>query len=43
MAVQERRGRNVAIVALANKNVRTAWALLARGTSLDAAHAAETA
>jgi len=29
--LSERRGRNVAVVALANKNVRTAWALLSRG------------
>ena len=38
-----RRGPNVAAVALANKNVRTAWALLARGTPFDAEHAAEAA
>ena len=43
VAVQERRGRNVAIVALANKNARTAWALLARGTSFDAGHVEEAA
>ena len=38
-----RRGPNVAAVALANKNARTAWALLARGTSFDAEHTAEAA
>jgi transposase len=28
VALEGRRGKNVAAVALANKNVRTAWALL---------------
>ena len=31
-------GRNVAAVALANKNARTAWAVLARGAEFDAGH-----
>ncbi len=35
VALQERRGPNVAAVALANKNVRTAWALLTRGTTFE--------
>lgn len=38
-----RRGPNVAAVALANKNVRAAWALLARGESFDAARMGEAA
>jgi hypothetical protein len=29
----ERKGRNLAAVALANKNIRTAWALLRYGTT----------
>ena len=40
---EERRGTNVATVALANKNARTAWAVLARGTSFDADFAAKAA
>ncbi len=36
VALQGRRGPNVAAVALANKNVRTAWALLTRGTTFEA-------
>ncbi len=35
VALQGRRGPNVAAVALANKNVRTAWALLTRGTTFE--------
>ena len=35
----ERRGTNVAIVAIANKNARTAWALLTRRQRFDAAYA----
>ncbi len=31
LALEQRRGRNVAAVALANKNARTAWAVLAPG------------
>ena len=38
VSVEERRGRNVTAVALVNKNARTAWALLAQGTSFDAEH-----
>lgn len=38
LGVAERRGQNLAAVALANKNVRTAWALLARSESFDVAH-----
>lgn len=30
-SVAERRNRNIATVALANKNVRIAWAILSRG------------
>ena len=41
--VAERRGPNLAAVALANKNARTAWALLARGESFDATHTGEAA
>ena len=33
--VEERRGKNVAAVALANKNARTAWAVLAKATDFD--------
>jgi len=36
LATAERRGRNVAAVALADKNARTAWAVLARGVVYDA-------
>ena len=36
LATEDRRGRNVAAVALANKNARTAWAVLARGAAFDA-------
>ena len=38
VATQARRGANVAAVALANKNARTAWALLRRDDHYDAAH-----
>lgn len=38
VAVETRRGANVAAVALANKNARVAWALLRHGESYDAAH-----
>ncbi|MDE0360512.1 MAG: IS110 family transposase [Rhodospirillaceae bacterium] len=34
--VERRRGTNIAAVALANKNARTAWAVLAREASFDA-------
>ena len=43
LGVRERRGWNVAVVALANKNARTAWAVLARGAKFDAAHIARAA
>ena len=36
--VEQRRGTNIAAVALANKNARTAWAILRRETSFDAGH-----
>jgi transposase len=35
--LQARRNPNVAVVALANKNARVLWALLARGTPYQAA------
>ena len=41
--LQQRRGANVAAVALANKNARTAWALLAGGTDFDAGHVGKAA
>ncbi len=37
-AVEKRRGKNVAAVALANKNARTAWAILAKGSDFDREH-----
>ena len=43
LAVEARRGKNLAAVALANKNARTAWALLARRESFDVAHMGEAA
>ena len=42
MAVEGRRGRNVAAVALANKNARAAWAVLRRARDYDAEHVVET-
>ncbi|MCZ0944484.1 MAG: IS110 family transposase [Gammaproteobacteria bacterium] len=41
--LEERRGTNVATVALANKNARTAWAVLARQADFDANFAAKAA
>ena len=38
LAIEQRRGRNIAAVALASKNARTAWAMLARGVSFDIRH-----
>lgn len=38
IGVAERRHKNVAAVALANKNARIAWALLARGGAYDSQH-----
>ena len=38
LATEERRGKNIAAVALANKNARTAWAVLAHGSTFDADH-----
>lgn len=35
---EQRRGTNIAAVALANKNARTAWAVLRQEPSFDAAH-----
>ena len=43
VTLKARRGPNIAAVALANKNARTAWAMLARGESFDAAHRGEAA
>ena len=43
LATEERRGRNIAGVALANKNARTAWAVLARGMDFDAGHVGRAA
>ena len=43
LATEARRGRNVAAVALANKNARTAWAVLARGVEFDAEHVGKAA
>ena len=43
LEVGDRRGNNVAIVALANRNARTAWALLARGESFDVGRLGEAA
>ena len=43
LEVRERRGWNIAVVALANKNARAAWAVLARGAEFDAAHIARAA
>ena len=42
-AVDERRGRNIAAVALANRNARTVWALLSRESSFDADHGRKAA
>ena len=43
LEVRARRGWNIAVVALANKNARAAWAVLARGAEFDAAHVARAA
>ena len=43
VATRDRRGGNIAAVALANKNARTAWAVLARGAAFDAEHAGRAA
>ena len=43
LELRERRGWNIAVVALANKNARAAWAVLARGAEFDAAHIARAA
>ena len=42
-AVEERRGRNIAAVALANRNARTVWALLSCESSFDADHGRKAA
>lgn len=41
--VEHRRGKNIAAVALANKNARAAWAVLAKGTDFDRAHPGKAA
>jgi len=43
--LEQRKGHNLAAVALANKNIRTAWALLRYGTTyqMPAEHAVEAA
>ena len=43
LATEQRRGRNIAAVAPANKNARTAWAVLAYGKTFDADHMARAA
>ena len=43
LELQGRRGANVAAVALANKNARTAWALLAGEADFDAHHVGKAA
>ena len=35
-ALMQRRGKRIAAVALANKTIRTAWAMLSRGESYNA-------
>ena len=42
-SVEGRRGRNIAAVALANKNARTAWAVLAGGSEFDFDHLGKAA
>ena len=41
--IEARRGKNVAAVALANKNARAAWALLTKATDFDRNHLAKAA
>ena len=36
--MEQRRGKNIAAVALANKNARTAWAMLAKESDFDREH-----
>ena len=43
LAVEKRRGRNIAAVALANKLARIAWAILAKDRTYDAHWAPRTA
>ena len=43
VATRERRGWNIAVVALANKNARAAWAVLAREAEFDAEHIGKAA
>ena len=40
LAIEQSRGRNIEAVALANKNARTAWAVLARRVAFDTRRAA---
>jgi transposase len=39
MQLQERRGKNISAVAVANKNARVAWALLSHKTTYQASAA----
>ena len=42
-SVEARRGRNIAVVALANKNARAAWAVLAKESNFDFDHPGKAA
>ena len=43
LEVESRRGRNIATVALANKNARAAWAILAKAVTFDSNHLGKAA
>ena len=43
LEVESRRGRNIATVALANKNARAAWAVLAKAATFDSNHLGKAA
>ena len=43
LEVESRRGRNIATVALANKNARAAWAVLAKAVTFDSNHLGKAA